>query len=261
VNFIGGILNKKFDIACTATLRPKLLKRTFSSFIENLFGKNIFNARLVINVDLIGCEEKNKREMLQEVMEIIYSIPFYEVCPRYMIDTSFPLAWQWVMHNLKNEFFFNLEEDWLLNYAMDFEAMFHLMETTKNLAHLRLSQFPSEKDRLKNWNKFLEWNGQFFEPINDDKYSIGWCGHPSLNRKSFIQRCLPYMNKRLNPEKQIKHKIDPLITRAIMQYRFGCYQNQDAPPSITDIGREWMIANGWVKKGNKAWFSTWEKAE
>jgi len=257
-------MNKeKFDITCTATLRPELLDRTLSSFTKNLFKERISCARLIINIDITGCDLDNPgivMDKLEAIRDVIHNYPFYEMYPRMCSKPNFPDAWCWCMDQVKSKYFFHLEEDWELLFPIDFEAMWDLFEEYGNLAHLRLSTFQSVNSSCKNWNKFLYWNGDFFEAINEDKFTIGWAGHPSLNRSSFLKECLLHINRELNPEKQIKGKIHPKITEAIGKHRFGSFHPQNSPKSIVDIGREWMVNNGWVKAGNKAWFTNWERS-
>lgn len=254
-------MNKeRFDITCTATLRPELLDRTFSSFTKYLFKERITCARLVINIDMAGAEPDEHEKKFLEVMEVISNYPFCKTEIRVGRDPHFPTAYCWCMDEIENKYFFHLEEDWELLFPIDFEVMWGLFEKHGELAHLRLSQFTSEEFRCKNWNKFLVWNGEFFEVPLDEKLVIGWAGHPSLNRLSFIKECLPYINRMANPEKQIKGKIHQCITQSINAHRFGSFHPQNSPNSIVDIGREWMVNNGWIKAGNKAWFTNWERS-
>lgn len=251
---------EKFDITCTATLRPDLLDRTLSSFTKNLFRERIACARLIINIDYAGVEEEQYPDKLLKIISVVNDYPFYEVVPRYCTKPHFPTAFCWCMDQIKNKYFFHLEEDWELLFPIDFDAMWNLFDRHGDLAHLRLSKFASEEFRCKNWNKFLVWNGEFFEVQFDEKLVIGWAGHPSLNRSSFVQECLPYINRMVNPEKQIKGKIHPCITQSINAHRFGSFHPQNKEPSIKDTGRKWMMENGYKKKGNKAWFVNWEKS-
>jgi len=254
-------MNKEiFDITCTATLRPELLATTLSSFTRNLFKERISCAKLIINIDMVGVEEHRKKQKLIDVIEVIDRFPFYRREIRIGRDPHFPTAFCWCMDEVSSKYFFHLEEDWELLFPIDFEAMWKLFDEYGNLAHLRLSSFLSEELTCKNWNKFLHWNGQFFEVFFDEKLSIGWAGHPSLNRSSFIKQCLPYIDRMANPEKQIKGKIHPEITEAIKKMRFGSFHPQNSQGSIVDIGREWMVNNGWSKAGNKAWFTNWERS-
>lgn len=252
-----------FDITCTATLRPELLRRTFESHKKYLFGESIHCARLIINVDLVGVDDQDQgRKALSEIFDFIHGMNFYTVKWNIGQPGNFAKAWFWCMDQLdpKKEFFFNLEEDWELIEPIDFQKMAALMKLDPYIAHLRLSQFPSTHNRLKNWNKFLVWEGSYFRVLYEEAGSIGWCGHPSLNRIDFMKACLPYMDRSKNPEKQIKHHI-PGIRDIINHHTFGSFHPQDTPPAVVDIGRDWMIRNNWKKAGNKAFFTNWERNE
>lgn len=248
---------KTFDITTTATLRPDLLKRTFNSHIEHLFGDHIKKANLIINIDKIGCKKRKERKKVQKIMEYISSLPFKRVSMNVSDQPHFPSAICWCLSKIGEPLTFHLEEDWELTQKIDFEAMVREFENNETLAHLRLSAFNStEKHQLKTWNKFCKWNGSWYEVPHNLKGTIGFCGHPSLNRTSFLRFFYGIMDKSKNPEKQIKGNY-PEILRS----RFGVFQKQLAPASIKDIGRQWMITHGFKKEGSKAWFTNWCKAK
>jgi len=253
--------HQKFDLTCTATLRPELLDITLSTFTKNFFRERISCARLIINIDMAGVEEeREKQEKYQDVLSIIEKYPFYEKEIRVGNDPHFPTAFCWCMSELENEYFFHLEEDWRMLIPLDFEEMWTIFSKYETLAHLRLSQFKSEEKECKNWNKFLPWNGEFFEVKEEEKGVIGWAGHPSLNRSSFMKECLKYIDPMVNPEKQIKgRRYTHPMNEILSWHRFGSYHPQNSAPAIMDIGRNWMIQHGWIKEGSKAFFTNWIK--
>jgi hypothetical protein len=250
-----------FEITMCATLRPDLIKRTLDSHIENLFKEDIQSAKLILNLDMAGAEgEEVKRDLVIDVLRVIESYPFRDYYYRIGTDPHFPTAFFWCWDRTRDQLVFNLEEDWLLKEKIDFKAMVKEMLDDESIVHLRLSQFSSTIETCKNWNKFTHWNGRWFEVLPEDKGVIGWCGHPSLNRRSFMAAALTYANRRKNPEKQIKgrrysHPINDLFRES----RFGVFTPQNSPAAVVDIGREWMVQNGYVKEGNKAFFTKWRK--
>lgn len=251
------------DITCTATLRPELLERTLTSHIKNLFGESYIKYfRLIINIDLIGHDEtdSDRDYRLNKIFDLLQSIKFRDLKINVSESPSFANAWFWVMGKVESDLFFNLEEDWELAIPINFQKMKMLMTSDESLVHLRLSQFKSEDQSLKNWNKFLFWNGAYFQVKDEEKGSIGWCGHPSLNSTLFIKQCMKYMRPDINPEKQIKHHYDG-IRQLIEKSRFGSFHPRNTEPAEIDIGRNWMIEKGFAKAGNKAFFDTWEKTE
>lgn len=253
-----------FNITTTCTLRPELLQKTLTTFTDNLFKEHLQKAHLLLNIDYAGIHNINNKEeingKLVQIYDILDSFDFKEYEINYGNPAHFPTAFMWTMHNIKFPLFFNLEEDWELLYEIDFEKMVSMFEKYQDLAHLRLSFFPSTEKTCKNWNRFLEWNGDFFEVPENLKGTIGWCGHPSLNNSNFMKYCLPYMSASSNPEKQIKgHNM--AISRIIDRHRFGSFQEQNKPKAINDIGREWMVKNNFRKKGSKAFFVEWESGK
>lgn len=250
----------KFDLVVIATLRPELLKVTLESFTKNLFGEELNDANLIINIDIIGCNKVDEGKKFIEVQSIIEQYDFREILVHANEEPDFAKAWFWAMNHTTNDLIFYLEEDWQLLQKINFQNMTKLFQDDPKLAHMRLSQFPARETTSKNWNKFMVWNGKYFEPKIEDKGAIGFCNHPAFNRRSFINRCLNVMDWELNPEKQIKSRryLHPM-NGIIMDHNFGAYIRPMQPPQIEDIGRLWMKNHGWVKKGNKAYFTTWER--
>ena len=252
-----------FDITCTATLRPELLKVTLDSHIKYLFKKDAVKGRLIINVDVTGTKTTCKDEqvyLLQKIEEIVHETPFYEKVIRVSYIPNFPDAFNWCMRQTKTRMVFNLEEDWEMLLPIDFEKMWEVFKEQKNLVHLRLSAFRSEENTLKNWNRFLRWNGKYYEVSEEERGIIGWAGHPSLNRTNFMYGCLVLIDNKLNPEKQIKSRRYPhSMNHFLQEHRFGSFHLRSSPPAIKDIGRQWMILNGWEKAGNKAFFTHWQR--
>lgn len=241
------------DVTMTATHRPSILDRTLASFHKHLWSSNTDELRLIINVDPIGDDNDRYFDVL-------------EVCGKYFTEINcnraykphFPSAIKWVWENAEAPLIFNLEEDWELLYPVDWDEMVNVMGLFPYLAHLRLSIFRSTQLTCKNWRFFYSWNGLYFSCRDDDRGDIGWCGHPSLNRKEFIDEAMPLIDFKSNPEKQIKGR--GKMRSVIDKWDFGSYIQPNSPPNIRDIGRQWMVDNGYRKKGkNKEWFKTWEK--
>lgn len=243
----------EFDIMTTATLRPELLKITFDSHIENLFGDHIKQAHLKINIDKAGAI--NSYDIIQELIDYIDSLHFKSVCINVPEIPSFPRAFYWGLTQLKSDYTFILEDDWQLKRKTDFEEMFSLFQADKKLVHLRLSSFWSnEESRMKTWNKFLDWNGFYFSVPRELRGIVGFAGHPSLNLTAFLTYFKEIINPENNPEKQIKGNRPILLDN-----HFGVYHPQkNTPPAEWDIGRNWMIVNGFKKEGSKAFFTNWE---
>jgi len=246
------------DITMTSTLRPSVLKKTLDSFTKNLLFRDGFtwkDYRLIINVDPIGNFDYTQDDILE-----IAGRYFPEMIFNKPDECSFPFAFHWCWRQVTSDIMFNLEEDWELLYPLSIRKMVDIMED-KNIAHLRLSTFRSTELTCKNWTKFLYWNGRFFECPKDISGTIGWCGHPSMNQGWFAKEVMKHLKIEINPEKQIKWRNKPLWD-VIGNCVYGSFQPKNSPASIKDIGREWMMKNGWKKAGkNREWFQTWDKIE
>ena len=153
-----------------------------------------------------------------------------------------------------------LEDDWQLIKNIDIEKIQNILNSEPNLALLRLPMFQSTESQMKNWNKFFPWNGQYFECPEDQRGSVGFCGHPSFIKMKFIKNCLPLIDDTLNPEKQFHRRGSKLLDEVI-EWCYGVYADQNSSPTIKDIGRPWINENGWQKSGNRAHFTEWEQGD
>lgn len=241
------------DVTMTATWRPELVFRTLDSFQRELFKSRMkSDMRLIINIDPIG----DKQDRCDEIMYLAkdYFKDVYAFCPE---QAHFGQAVVRIWEKTESELVFHLEEDWEMMYKADFDQMQDCFRFDKNLVHLRLSVFRSTQN-VKNWKYFYEWNGRYFQCPDEYRGTVGWCGHPSLNRGDFIRFCAKNMDPSLNPEKQIKGR-HPVIGPEIEKRNFGSFIMPHSPANIRDIGREWRVKHGFHKIGNQEWFTNWEQ--
>ena len=101
----------------------------------------------------------------------------------------------------------------------------------------------------------------FFEIPKEERGLLGFTGHPSLIRQSFINEVAPKLNPESNPEKQIKGKNKKFKHLFQDPYRYGVWGVRGKGPIVRDIGRKWMIKNGYRKKGSKAYFTEYIKVK
>lgn len=245
------------DITITATARPEILRRTLNSFHYLMFKlhSNIIR-NVFVNIDPAGPGDVHEtagvcREFFPSDKLTIH-IPHQPSFPKAFIWT-----WQQTL-STDSACVFHLEDDWELQELVDLQHLFMLLYLYPDLSVLRLSAFKSGTHILKCWDKMIYWNGTFYEVPPDLRGLLGFCGHPSLIRKDFVQAVLPHLDDTKNPEKQIKGN-HPQFGSYILEHRFGVFQYQDAPPTIKDIGRQWMVDNRYRKSGPKAWFTQWEE--
>jgi len=239
------------DILMTATMRPEIIMRTLESFMNKMFCNPHF-LRLIVNIDPVG--GSNGMTRLDILKEVERHIPI--VKSNLPPTASFPEAFKWIVRNSESEYVFLLEDDWELLYPIHLIDMVEIMDDEPDLALLRLPVFKSGLDSMKNWSTFYPWNGKYFECPDEKRIEMGFCGHPSLVRGSFLRECVKYLDTNKNPEKQF-HRGPVQLIAEVAKYRYGVYGCLNAPSLIRDIGREWLAKTSWRKKGNKAFFTEW----
>lgn len=268
-------MDKRLAITMTAILRPEVIRLTLTSFYDKAFRQLIGNGwriALMVNVDPVG---KRENEMPLNVAKTVTEDEIrasagegVEVFVRHADSPHFSTAFKkvWTMaanpwptmpDQASAPWVFHLEDDWLLREPIDIENMVEVMESQPDIASLRLSWFKSETDRLKNWNRFFPWNGLFFECPREMVKDLGFCGHPGLLRGSYVRQAVELVDTKWNPEKQFHYWNGKLVHFA-RHWRYGVWQEQNSPPILREIGREWMAVNGYSKKGIKAFFNEYE---
>lgn len=242
------------EVTMTATRRPEVVDATLSSFRENLFI-DPSNVIIRINIDPIGHEDE---AMTYKVMEVC-SVHFKKIMLFRPTYPSFPKALIRLWGSVRSKYFWNIEDDWLLLRPINLGRVIEIMESNPDVAILRLPFRPVTKEHSKNWKFFFPWNGSFFECKREDMPEIGYCGHPSLIRTSFIKEVLPHINPNVDVEKQLKGRNEGFMN-ILNRYRVGVYSEQDMPEAIRDIGKVWREEQGFEKIGiNSKTFETWRK--
>lgn len=240
----------RIDITITACLREEILEKTLSSFYFGMLKEH--DCEVSINIDPVGSGNVDNT---------------FDVCARYFPNAvcrtpkepNFSDAFKWVWKSrMGADYVLHLEDDWELLREVDVGHMVSILERYPNLALLRLPQFKADGDKMKNWNKFFPWNGTYFECPEELKMSVGFCGHPSLIKREFIDNTVDYIDTTTNPEKQF-HRGPKEIMEEVAKWSYGVYGTPKSSNMIRDIGRKWMVENKWKKKGSKAFFMEWER--
>ena len=244
--------NEKIEVTITATNRKDVLYRTISSFMENLLFR--CDVETIINIDNVG--ESGGTDTIAKIVELFMPIKL----SRRSLKPNFSEAFAFCWHSVEANWVLHLEDDWELLQRVEIREMIEILNNEKDLALLRLPQFRSTEDKMKNWDKFFPWNGKYFECPNELRKAVGFCGHPSLIKGEFVKKCAPLLDMTINPEKQFHGDNQPLVDE-VMKWRYGVFSKPNHPAYIKDLGREWMLKNDLKKKGDKAWFTEWEKTQ
>lgn len=238
------------EITITACQRHKVLEKTLATFRHNLFLGNV--ECTYINIDPVG-PDKTPTHCLD-----VARLYCGKVIARTPEKPNFSEAFKWAWSQVKSDYVLHLEDDWELLRPIDLQKIIELLETEPDLALLRLPQFASQSNSMKNWNLYFPYNGRYFECPENLKMSVGFCGHPSIIKGKFIRHTVPYIDTKINPEKQF-HRGPKEIMAEVARWRYGVYANPNEPNAIADLGRKWMVENKLRKQGNKAWFMQWEE--
>lgn len=240
------------DVTITATLRPELLDRTLFSFFNNLFGD--WPVRAIMNIDPVG-GGLSLVDQVDKVCRGYFKSSFVIVSNKAHFGRAFKKIW--TMAGLEAPFVFHLEDDWELIRKVSLSDMLALMTEERRINILRLPQNDAPlTGNYKDWNVSYPYNGQFYEVPANLRCTIGFCGHPSLIRSSFVRQALDYLDPEMNPEKQLKG-IDHKRRVWLRSLRLGVMTKPGESKAIIDTGREWRRERQIEKKGNAAFFTEW----
>jgi len=241
------------QVTMTATRRPEIVKRTLESFRNLMLGEEMRRMTIIINVDPVGHEIASV-EVVNVAREYFRDV--VSNCPE---KPHFPTAFKWCWSKVTAPYIFNLEEDWELLTYVSVYKMIWLLSQDPDLMILRLPFSPCYETN-KSWGHYLNWNGLFYDVPEDKKGLLGFCGHPSLIRKAFVEKALSIIDGVGNPEKQLKWRPG----HELMKYKYGVFGYPGMTAAVKDIGREWRVKNGWAKmdnngNDNNAFFTSWRK--
>lgn len=221
------------DITMPAVVRPEIIRRTLSSFCDNML-KERNEYRLILNVDPIG-ENYKQNEIYKIALKYFDNI---EV--NYPETPSFTKAVYWCWSQVKSDYVFHLEDDWWLCRPCNIYQMIYILNQNPTLASLRLN-----KERTKGFKE-----GQKLGFVSHPKISL----NPTLFRGDFIKGVYGLMDLTLNPEKQMRSNKTPR-GKFILQWTHGIYISESYLNMVDDIGRDWMAKTKFFKKTG---FMNWE---
>lgn len=242
-------MKERIDITMTAVLRSSILDKTLKSFHKNVFYKDIERYRLIVNIDPVGDNEKFKN--ITRVCKSYFDDVSYNM-PR---KPSFPKAVIWTWSQVKANWVFHLEDDWIIHRKIDIDDMINILKERPPIACLRLCKFPiSNSKRPKLFNCRYDYNKRgSFLLASDRKKQFGL--NPVLIRGSFVKGAVPQMVDYKNPEKQFRYG-NELMRDFVMKWEYAIYGKPGDSPLVTDHGLEWRIKHKLIKPRNSQ-FLVW----
>lgn len=252
---------KQYDvlILTPATLRPEIYSRTLESFFENCFYQDgyyedKFRLHLALHIDCVGKETTHSDEVVNVAQDYFDHIPFLQknhILEQASLSNAFHTLWRFAS-DYCCDFYFYLEDDWVMNKRISLMRMIKIMEFSPTLATLRLNFKPSDKESTKQWKHYFRWEGLYFKCPEEDKKHIGWCGHPNIVRGEFIRETAELLSPFFCPEKQMKGlwnsgRWGVMMRDIIEKWDYGVCSVPLSDPVISDIGRAWRAENQIIK--------------
>ena len=239
------------DITMTAVLRPEIIKKTLDSFCENLFFNKDYKYRLIINIDPIGNEGAKPKKIVKLCKlyfdDVIFNIPD---------KASFPKAVIWGWKQIKSNYTFHLEDDWILNRKVELRRLIKMLEKNPKLACMRLYKhnIPNKKNpRL--FNSPYNYKDGFFVG-SDRKKQFGL--NPVLIRSSYIHEALPLMVEDKNPEKQFRYG-NKKMRDFVMKWQYAIYGKPGDKALVWGKnGLHWRQRSKYMKPRDGKPFLTWK---
>lgn len=220
------------DFTTTATSRPDIVERTYSSFNKHLKGIDLKQCRLFINVDPIP------RDVKQKFVTKVGLKYFKEVISNYPKKPNYTAAYNWIWSMAESKYIFNLEDDWELTTDVNVEELVSYFDTYPNL---------------------------YIVPLRAYKYRYLTCPtSPGIMHERYYKAVAGNLNEGLNPEVQLRgNKFGlsmPSKERKISpKGKVIVYPSEIKRVIVRDIGRVWARNQKFKKGGGKkSYFITWE---
>ncbi len=217
----------KLEFATTAVCRPDLINKTYASFTKNLVDVDFKRSTLYINVDPIPYENDPN-----EVVTVAKRY-FGNVIPNIPKKPNFCQALKWCWAQPKNNFFFSLEDDWILLKQISVASLIKLIERQKG--------------------KCLGINLRAYSHIHDRRI----CLSPCLLRSKPAKEIAAILNIEYNPEKQLRIRCpkNPMGGKTLGYFTI----HFPSIPIIKDTGINWLRKNGAYKRTYGPKFITWKR--
>ena len=217
----------KLEFTTTATCRPSIVRKTYTSFTSHLVGIDYKKSTLYLNIDPIPFE--NDPQLVVKVARKFFG----KVVVNIPKEPNFCQAVRWCWCQPQGDQFFHLEDDWVLNGRIHINTLLHEMARNgKRCFGVNLRAYMSIKSRRI-------------------------CLSPCLLKSKIAKEIALDLNPRCNPEKQLRPKtLDNKIGGKAKKYFNVHYPNTRSV--IRDIGRIWLEKSRY-NRGAGPSFITWTK--
>jgi len=245
------------DITMTAVRRPEVIEKTLKSFTKNLFTTpDDYN--LIVNVDPVG--EGTYDEVVDVCRKYFANTIIFEVD-----EPSFPKAVIKVWKMVETDYFFHLEDDWILERPVDINILLGYLERNKDIACMRLykedipfTNKPTIFGCKYEWCGTRSFTDTYFLPKQNSNNSKNQFGlNPVLIRKKFIDESLPLMVNNKNPEKQFRVN-NSTMNNILKRWQFAIYGKPGDKRLVWGKnGLYWRQQSQYKKPRDGSGFTTW----
>lgn len=226
----GESLNSvDLDVCVVAINRPNLLDSTLNSFTKNILSEWP-NRRLIMNVDPMP-NSVNKDDFIRIGMKY-----FESGIIRFTDKGDFSNAVKWTWSNSKADIIFNLEDDWLC-FSLAKRRFIESVFQFSSCVQIRLPK----RHQLKLF----------------DNSTSGFSLNPSFIIGDWARRIAKQLESKLDPEKQIRHKLANITYYNKTIPSFDIYRSMTKLPMIYDTGAIWKRNHRLEKKTGDNYEVTW----
>ena len=213
----------KLDVTTTAIIRPEILRMTLHTFRKNLLHE--FDARLIINVDAFGETDRYTQMDMVEVAREYFDAVIY----RTPESPSFAGAVQWCWSQVETEFFFHLEDDFILRRPVPAAELINLFND-REVCGVTLNRMT--KRRMIRESKKI---GRLLRDYNSDYFHFPEISlNPSFFRTARMQFHAAKLTLKHDPEYQLtKFCRDDVVLMRMKN-----------PPIVIDTGTLWRKRRG-----------------
>jgi len=240
------ITDKAIDIVTTATLRPQILRKTYSSFCNHLFKGNRDKFRLILNVDPVGDHTYRPEDVISEAKKF-----FPNMIANVPKEGHFTKAVMWCWNQVEAEYVFQLEDDWVLMRPLDINVMIHILDAYPKIASVRLfkgqwATAMTNKLAKRHFSSGRPYKCSYASKKDKRRFQLYFRTYlnPSLYRGDYIKQAVKIMTPRKNPEAQLVAGFTdcPKLNSFANSWDYAVLTPNGVHRRVVrDIGRGWRV--------------------
>ena len=226
------VSRRRLDVVVIAIKRPEILRLCLETFKKNLLKQ--YNVRIIINVDPVG-EENYSQEYIVKIAKEY----FPNVISRAPKKGNFSKAVHWAWSQVETDYFFHLEDDWLLKSFIPKNRLENQLDI-KDIVSVSFNISSNTKYPQLYYNSHLK------------TFSL----RPCMFKARYIKEKLSDFKFDEDPEKQIVKNVP---SKTFKNPKFILYGDDHEGRKIIDTGKKWKQKNAFSKWENKTTTTVYKK--